>query len=40
MTIAHAAGVPLEELLTLAPVAGAFCIALRAQVHTIKGAKP
>jgi hypothetical protein len=30
MTLAHIAGVPLEELLTLAPAAGACWVALRA----------
>ena len=29
MTLAHVAGVPLEELTTLAPVAGVLWVALR-----------
>jgi hypothetical protein len=29
MTFAHVAGVPLEELLSLTPAAGAFWLALR-----------
>jgi|NGEPerStandDraft_13_1074530.scaffolds.fasta_scaffold01271_2 hypothetical protein len=33
MTLAHVGGVPLEELLSLAPAAGAFWLALRARVH-------
>jgi hypothetical protein len=30
VTLAHVAGVPLEELLTLSPAAGAWWVALRA----------
>jgi hypothetical protein len=30
MTLAHIAGIPLEELLSLVPAAGAFWLALRA----------
>ncbi|MGZ5333027.1 MAG: hypothetical protein ACXWD7_03885 [Solirubrobacterales bacterium] len=33
MILAHIAGFPLEELLPLAPGAGAFWLALRASVH-------
>ncbi len=41
MTFAHVAGVPLEELLTLSPAAGALLLALRArarQSNTVAGA--
>ena len=31
MTLAHIAGVPLEELLVMAPAAGTFLVALRAR---------
>jgi hypothetical protein len=31
MTFAHVGGVPIEELLSLAPAAGAFLLALRAR---------
>lgn len=33
MTFAHVAGIPLEELLALAPAAGAIWIALQARAH-------
>jgi hypothetical protein len=33
VTLAHLAGVPLEELLPLLPVAGACLLALRARVR-------
>jgi hypothetical protein len=33
MILAHVAGVPLEELLWLAPAAGAFWLALRARMR-------
>ena len=33
MTLAHLAGVPLEELLVLVPAAGACWLALRARVQ-------
>jgi hypothetical protein len=33
MILAHVAGVPLEELLSLAPAAGAFWLALRARMR-------
>jgi hypothetical protein len=32
MTLGHVVGLPLEELLSLAPAAGAMWIALRARV--------
>jgi hypothetical protein len=38
MTVAHIAGVPLEELLTLAPAAGAFWLALTGRVRI--GSRP
>jgi hypothetical protein len=38
MTLAHVAGVPLEELLPLTPAAGVFWLALRARVRS--GASP
>jgi hypothetical protein len=38
MTLAHVAGVPLEEPLSLAPAAGAFWLALRARVPPRGGA--
>ncbi len=33
MIFAHVSGIPLEELISLAPAAGAFWLALRARVH-------
>ena len=33
MTFAHVGAVPLEELLTLAPAAGAFWLALRQRLR-------
>jgi hypothetical protein len=33
MIVAHIAGFPLEELLALAPVAGACWLALRGHIH-------
>jgi hypothetical protein len=33
MTLAHIGPLPLEELLTLLPAAGAFWVALRTRVH-------
>lgn len=33
MILAHVAGLPLEELLSLAPVVGASWLALRASFH-------
>jgi hypothetical protein len=35
MTAAHIAGLPLEELLSLAPAAGAFLVALRARAQHV-----
>ena len=35
--IAHVAGVPIEELLSLAPAAGVFLVALRERVHRARG---
>jgi hypothetical protein len=32
MTLAHIGAVPVEELLALAPAAGALCLALRARL--------
>lgn len=40
MTLAHVAGVPLEELLSLAPAAGALWLALRARAHGRAGTSP
>jgi hypothetical protein len=37
MTLAHVAGVPLEELLSLAPAVGALWLALRARVGSGAG---
>jgi hypothetical protein len=39
MTLAHLAGIPLEELLSLAPVVGASWLTLRARVHGRGGAR-
>jgi hypothetical protein len=33
MTLAHVAGLPLEELLSLAPAAGTLLLVLRARVR-------
>jgi hypothetical protein len=33
MILAHVGGLPLEELLSLAPATGVFWLALRARVH-------
>jgi len=33
MTLAHIAGIPFEELLSLAPAAGAFWLALRVRAR-------
>jgi hypothetical protein len=37
VTFAHIAGVPLEELLALAPSAGAFWVAFRARLGAGRG---
>jgi hypothetical protein len=37
MIIAHVAGVPVEELLALAPAAGAVLLALRARARPARG---
>jgi hypothetical protein len=37
--LAHVAGVPVEELLALAPAAGAFWIALRGRVQGRSGTR-
>jgi len=39
VTLAHIAGVPLEELLVLAPAAGAFLVALRARPRGLARAR-
>ena len=40
MTFAHVAGVPLEELLTLSPAAGALWLALRAHAKAARWRAP
>ena len=40
MTLAHVAGLPLEELLSLVPAAGALWLALRSRDHVRGGASP